>query len=480
MTHTRRLTGLTRYFLVALSLLPIAAVADGGYLRTGVPMDEPRGYCLDVAGFGANVQTDKPLRVHTCKYGEDNIDQLFKWVDYETGHVVMPAYNRCLAAETLEAGAQLFVEECADTELQAWTFVPNGNLVLRAKPDLCLTAGEERFDAGAEILVFPGYQYRSSTMETCRQRGYELQNFRWGREDEQECGMANALRVGMPAEIQAGIRSIHENMPDGQLARTLALYESVERTYRPSEVATTVDIAYGNHESQKLDVHVDTKRRGDSLQPVIMYFHGGGYVRGSKENSRNVGEYFASIGLVGVSGNYRLAPEIQWPEGANDIGAAVQWVKDNISEYGGDPDKIYVIGKSAAGGHAANYAFRPDLLSQDYARAAGVILLSGAFNSDTAEYFGVGGGADEKALLGNVSQVDMEVMLVTAEFDPGDTAAATIALAGELSTEHEYLPRIRQLPGHNHYSQNISIGTFDRMLSDEILDFVLENRNEPK
>ncbi len=473
MTHLRRLSGFARLIIVALSLPPIAAAADGGYLRTAVPMDEPRGYCLDVAGFGDNVRTDEPLRTHTCKYGEDNIDQLFQWVDFETGHIVMPAYNRCLATESLVAGAQVFVEECVDTALQAWTFVPNGNLVLRAKPELCLTAGEERFDAGAEILVFPGYQYRSATMETCRERGYELQNFRWGREDEQERGMAHALRAGMPAEIQAEIRSIHESMEDDTLAQTNALYRNVERTYRPSEVATTADIAYGNHERQKLDVHVDTKRRGDSLQPVIMYVHGGGYVRGSKENSRNVGEYFASIGLVGVSGTYRLAPEIQWPEGANDVGAAVQWVRDNISEYGGDPDRIYVIGKSAGGGHAATYALRPDVLNRDYARAAGVILVSGAFDSKTADYFGVGGDADNKTLLGNVSQVDMEVMLTTAEFDRKDTVAASLALASELSTEHDYLPRIRQLPGHNHYSPNISIGTSDRMLSDEILDFVL-------
>ena len=153
--------------LLALSLLPLVAMADGGYLRSAVPMDEPRGYCLDVAGFGDNVRTDEALRVHTCKYGEDNIDQLFRWVDFESGHIVMPAYDRCLAAESLHDGARVFVQECGDSELQAWTFVPNGNLVLRAKPDLCLTIGDERFDAGSAVLVSPGYQYRSSTMQAC-------------------------------------------------------------------------------------------------------------------------------------------------------------------------------------------------------------------------------------------------------------------------------------------------------------------------
>ena len=464
--------------LFALSLLPLVAVADGGYLRTAVPMDEPRGYCLDVAGFGANVRTDEPLRVHTCKYGEDNIDQLFRWVDFESGHIVMPAYERCLAAESLQVGARLFIQECGDSELQAWTFVPNGNLVLRARPDLCLTLGEERFDAGSEVLVFPGYQYRSSTMQTCGQRGDELQDFRWGRDDEQARGTANALRNGMPSEVRDQIRRFHADKVDNLLARTNALYESVERTYRPSEVETTADLAYGKHDRHKLDVHVDTRRRGSAPQPVVMYFHGGGYVRGSKESSRNVGEYFASIGLVGVSATYRLAPEVQWPEGGNDVGAAVQWVKDNISEYGGDPDQIYVIGKSAGGGHVATYALRPEVLNQDFARAAGIVLVSGALDSGTADYFEVDDGSASKAVLGHVSKVDMDIMLTTAEFDRYEMVAASLALANELASKHDYLARVRQLPGHNHYSPNISIGTSDRLLSDEILDFVLGDNQE--
>jgi triacylglycerol lipase len=459
--------------LFAFSLFPLFALADGGYIRSAVPMDEPRGYCLDVAGFGVNARPDEPLRVHTCKYGEDNIDQLFRWVDFESGHVEMPAYERCLAAESLQAGARIFAKECSDSELQSWTFVPNGNLVLRAKSDLCLTMGDERFDAGSEVLVFPGYQYRSSTMQPCRERGDELQDFRWGRDDEHVRGMANALRHGMPVEVREQVRRLHAERADGLLGKTIALYQNVERTYRPSEVETKSDIAYGEHDRHKLDVHVDTRRRGSALQPVIMYFHGGAYVRGSKESSRNVGEYFASIGLVGVSATYRLAPEIKWPEGANDVGAAVQWLKDNISEYGGDPERIYVIGKSAGGGHVATYALRPDVLNQEYARAAGVILVSSSLDTGTADYFGTDDGSDSKAVLGNISGVDMDVMLTTAEFDEYQLVANALALANELASKHDYLARVRQMPGHNHFTPNISIGTSDRLLSNEILDFVL-------
>ena len=477
----------SNYFSVRLStllivfLFPLMVIADGGFLRTAVPMDESRGYCLDVAGFGPGARPEEPLRAHTCKYGEDNVDQMFKWVDDETGHVAIPAYDRCLAVNSMEPGAQLFVNECEISDLQAWSFVPNGNLSLRARPDLCVTVGEERNDAGSDPMMFPGYGWRTSTLEVCRERGDELQDIRWGREDEQRRGNANALRSGMPKNIAEGIRQISESNASNVITRTAALYESEPRTYRPTEVKTTADIAYGEHERQKLDVHVDTRRRGEELQPVVVYFHGGGYVRGSKEGSRNVAEYFASIGLVGVSATYRLAPEIKWPQGAHDVGSTVTWVHENIQEYGGDPARIFVIGKSAGGGHVATYALRPDVLTESFPTAAGVVLISASLVANTADpadnhiaYYGEDLDSwSSKQVLGNISQAETAVMVTSSEFDLPGIGVATLGLANELASKSGNLPRVRQMPGHNHYSPNMSIGTSDRMLSDEILDFVM-------
>lgn len=176
MTASKRLTfgGLFASCWITLT----AVQADGGYLRTSPPLDDPRGYCLDVAGRGADARPDEPLRFHTCKYGEDNIDQVFRWVDPESGHVEMPAYDRCLAAASMDAGAEVFVMECEDSELQAWNFVPNGNLSLRARPDLCLTTGEEVSIAGSAPMMYPGYAWRSSTIESCRERGDPYQDLR--------------------------------------------------------------------------------------------------------------------------------------------------------------------------------------------------------------------------------------------------------------------------------------------------------------
>lgn len=479
-----------RYTFAAILCFLFASpsIADGGYLRTSAPLDEQRGYCLDVAGFGVNARPDEPLRLHTCKYGEDNVDQMFKWVDEASGHVSIPAYDRCLAAGSTQPGADLYVKECSDSELQAWTFVPNGNLSLRAHPELCVTVGEERMDAGSDPLVFPGYGWRTSTVDVCRGRGDELQDLRWGREDEQRRGVANALRNGMPDDIANGILAISKDNKD-VLARTRTLYEGVSyTTYRPSEVETTADIAYGENERHLLDVHVDTRRRGDALQPVVMFFHGGGFVRGNKDGNRNVAEYYASMGLVGVTATYRLAPEASWPDGANDVGAAISWVSENIAEYGGNPEQIYVIGKSAGGGHVATYALRPEVLDNEFPEVAGVILVSGSYaaNADHPSdsqkaYFGDDLTSwNGKEVLGNITRTSIPIMLTSSEFDLTGLGLNALQLANEFAAKNEdgTLPRIRQLPGHNHYSPNMSIGTSDRMLSDEILDFVLSGANQ--
>ena len=61
----------TPLIIFAALALPLASYADGGYLRSAPPLDDPRGYCLDVAGFGVNARPDEPLRSHICKYCEE-------------------------------------------------------------------------------------------------------------------------------------------------------------------------------------------------------------------------------------------------------------------------------------------------------------------------------------------------------------------------------------------------------------------------
>ena len=99
--------------------------------------------------------------------------------------------------------------------------------------------------------------------------------------------------------------------------------------------------------------------KGDGPFPVIVYYHGGGFV------IANIDVYDASakalahqVGAVVVSVAYRLAPEHKFPVAHNDAFAAYDWVVKNAGSLKGDPKKIAVAGESAGGNLAVNTAIK--------------------------------------------------------------------------------------------------------------------------
>ncbi len=94
----------------------------------------------------------------------------------------------------------------------------------------------------------------------------------------------------------------------------------------------------------------------NSLKPVVIYVHGGGFALGDKaKNMVNKQNLFSSLGYLLVSVNYRLSPivystdpnRVMYPTHNNDVADAVKWVFDNIGNYGGNNQKIALLGHSA-------------------------------------------------------------------------------------------------------------------------------------
>ncbi len=107
-----------------------------------------------------------------------------------------------------------------------------------------------------------------------------------------------------------------------------------------------------NPERHILDVY-EPRQKVATKRPVVVFIHGGSWNSGSKNIYTFIGRRLAKQGVVAVIINYRLAPEVLVPAMADDCARAVLWVTQHISEYGGDPERVFVMGHSAGGGFAA-------------------------------------------------------------------------------------------------------------------------------
>ncbi len=127
------------------------------------------------------------------------------------------------------------------------------------------------------------------------------------------------------------------------------------------------DIRYGPHPRHALDVYRPAHLPDNA--PVVVFFYGGNWNSGNRADYRFAGEALASKGCVAVLPDYRLYPEVRYPEFLADSALAVRWVFDNIgaAAFGGDSRNVFLMGHSAGAYNAAMLALNPA-----YLRAAGV------------------------------------------------------------------------------------------------------------
>jgi arylformamidase len=116
------------------------------------------------------------------------------------------------------------------------------------------------------------------------------------------------------------------------------------------EVKRNVPYATPAHERQVLDVYSPPHAKD---LPVVFWIHGGGWQTGDKSSVQIKPQAFMDKGFVFVSANYRLLPHVDMGTIVRDIAQSIRWVHHHVAEYGGDPQRLLIMGHSAGAQLAA-------------------------------------------------------------------------------------------------------------------------------
>jgi acetyl esterase/lipase len=139
------------------------------------------------------------------------------------------------------------------------------------------------------------------------------------------------------------------------------------------------DLAYGKERRQRLDIYAP--HNAEHL-PVVIFWHGGTWMSGNKKNYRFVAAALVAHGFVAVVADYRLYPAVHFPAFCEDGAHALAWVEAHIGEYGGDPQRIVLMGHSAGAHIAAFVAYNHEFDRQagaDPRDIVGFVGLSGPY-----------------------------------------------------------------------------------------------------
>lgn len=265
---------------------------------------------------------------------------------------------------------------------------------------------------------------------------------------------------------------------------TAALYVPLLKAQSYSGVRVSRDLNYGSADSQRLDLFVPETAL-QSPRAVLIFVHGGGFVRGDKHASDspfydNVMLWAASRGLIGVNLNHRMAPQNSWPAGTEDLGLAVRWVQENIAAQGGDPKRVFLVGHSSGAVLVASYVAHPQFYGPAGVGLAGAAFLSTTiFDPATAEispalkaYFGDDASRyAERSSVPGLQQTPLPLMVATAELDPVAVEHQARQLQDALCNA-KHCPTFARFAGQNHFSEVFSINSPYDTVGTGILAFI--------
>ena len=289
---------------------------------------------------------------------------------------------------------------------------------------------------------------------------------------------------GPAPEVLAQLRTWgnHASMPEVK-----AFYSQRTAGQDRTGLGVVSDQPYGPHLRQRMDVYFP--ETSGSYRPVLFFLHGGGFIRGDKADRANVGWWGARQGFVTVLANYRLAPEVQWPGGAEDVVLACQRLRELSSNFGGNPAAIVLAGESAGAAHVAAAVLMRSLQPPNW-KIAGAFLLSGPYDAQLERmargplgiptpdprndaYFGVVQPYwAEVSIVERIDVAPFPLVVGTTQRDLPQMQVQAGALFSRLVTRHGFQPEWLVLSEHNHFSAAAALGTEDESLSRPLAEFV--------
>lgn len=196
------------------------------------------------------------------------------------------------------------------------------------------------------------------------------------------------------------------------------------------DVTIIHDVAYGEGPHHALDIYLPKSISGST--PVVVYFYGNGWVTGSKNWYRFIGNGIAQTGVIVAMPDFRGYPDVQTRGFMYDAADAVAWVRDHIARFGGDPSRLFLAGHSSGAHIAVLMALDPEYLRTVDMTArdiCGVVGVAGPYDYEAPrsvprylkEYVQVFGAPEHWAAVSPIRYVthDSPPMLLLAGADDG-------------------------------------------------------------
>jgi acetyl esterase/lipase len=151
----------------------------------------------------------------------------------------------------------------------------------------------------------------------------------------------------------------------------------------PGSTRAAADLPYGPDPRQRFDVYVPEAGVGVRPAPLLLFLYGGSWREGDKANYAFVGRAFAAQGFVTAIPNYRMVPEVRYPDFVIDCGRALAGFREQAATFGGDGGPVFLAGHSAGAYNAVILALAEELQAAagiDREAIAAVAGLSGPYD----------------------------------------------------------------------------------------------------